>query len=104
MIASSYSVSQASSDTGFTLTSARWTASSPRTSQPASISISTSGLELAGGPARPNSRAAGGGAAHLGVQQDRLRHFQIGGVIDIDVVDALEMRKHRHPRLGFDPR
>ena len=49
-------------------------------------------------------RAADAGPAHLGVQHDRLRHFEIGGTIDINVIDAFQMREHRHARLGFDTR
>ena len=48
--------------------------------------------------------AADPGPPHLGVQHDRFRHFQIGGVIDIDVIDAFQMREHRHPCFGFDAR
>ena len=58
MIASSYSVSQSSSEAGFTLLSTRCTASSPRTSQPASISIWTSGLRLVAAPARSTSKVS----------------------------------------------
>ena len=43
-------------------------------------------------------------AAHLRIEHDRLRHLEIGGGIDIDVVDAFEMREHRHPGLGLDAR
>src|SRR6266704_1759909 len=58
MIASRYSVSQSSSEAGFTRASIRCTASSPRTSQPESISISTSGLRLAFALARSTSRVS----------------------------------------------
>ena len=88
--------------------SARCTAASPRTSQPASISISTSGLRLRRRAGAIDQQGLGGaadaGAAHLGVQHDRLGHLEIGGVIDIDVVDAFEMREHRHARFGLDAR
>jgi len=47
-------------------------------------------------------RAADAGAAHLGVEHDRFRHIEFGGAVDIDVVDAFQMRKHRHARFGFD--
>ena len=84
------------------------TASSPRTSQPASISISTSGFSVrrrAGAIDQQGfGRAADAGTAHLGVQHDRLRHVEIGGAIDIDVVDAFQMREHRHARFGLDAR
>src|SRR6185312_13170687 len=95
MMASSYSVSQSSSEAGFTRVSIFCTASSPRTSQPASISISTSGFRFAGG-------AADAGTAHLGIEHDLLRHFEIGGPIDINVVDAFEMREHRHAGFRLD--
>ena len=49
-------------------------------------------------------RAADAGTAHLGVQHNRLRHFEIGGAVDIDVVDAFQMREHRHAGLRFDAR
>src|SRR5215216_506032 len=48
--------------------------------------------------------AADAGAAHLGVQHDRLGHLEFGGSIDIDVVDAFEMRKHRYARFRLDAR
>src|ERR1700738_896503 len=74
MMASSYSVSQSSSEAGFTLLSTRCTASSPRTSQPASISISTSGLRLPPAPARSTKKGpAGPVAAHLAAGVDQ--HF-----------------------------
>ena len=43
--------------------------------------------------------AADAGAAHLGVEHDRLRHVERRGLVDIDVADAFEMREHRHPRF-----
>ena len=46
-------------------------------------------------------RAADAGAAHLRVQHDLLRHREVGGLVDIDVHDAFEMREHRHARLGL---
>ena len=49
-------------------------------------------------------RAADAGAAHLGVEHDRLRHLEIGGAIDIDMADAFEMREHRHARFVLHAR
>ena len=49
-------------------------------------------------------RAADAGAPHLGVQHHLLRGLQVGGLVDIDVADALQVREHRHPRLGLHPR
>ncbi len=46
--------------------------------------------------------AADAGAAHLGVEHHRLRHVEIGRVVDIDVVDAFEMCEHRYAGFGFD--
>src|SRR5438105_1574873 len=47
-------------------------------------------------------RAADTGATHLGIEDNGLRHLEIGGVIDIDVIDAFQMREHRHPRFRLD--
>ena len=55
MIASRYSVDQSSSLAGFTRASALRAASSPRTSQPASSSMVTSGLRCVGATARSTS-------------------------------------------------
>ena len=46
--------------------------------------------------------AAHADAAHLGVDGDPLRHVEIGGGMNIDVADALEMGEHRHARLHLD--
>ena len=45
--------------------------------------------------------AAYAGAAHFGVEHDRLRHRELGLGIDVDVANAFEMREHRHPRFGL---
>ena len=47
-------------------------------------------------------RAAHARPAHLGVDGDLLRHGEIGGGVNIDVADAVEMREDRHPRLLLD--
>ena len=49
-------------------------------------------------------RAADAGAAHLGVDDDRRGHVEVGGRVDIDVADAFEMGEDRHPRLGLHAR
>src|SRR5665213_390108 len=63
-------------------------------------------LEMGCSPGAIDQQSFGGaadpGTPHLGVQHDRLRHFELGGMIDIDVVDALQMREYRHPRFGLD--
>src|SRR3546814_12916110 len=33
------------------------------------------------------------------IHRQRDRRVGVGGVVDIEVVDAVEMREHRHPRL-----
>ena len=47
-------------------------------------------------------RAADAGAPGLGVQHHLGRHRRVGGRTDIDVADAFEMGKDRHPRLALD--
>src|SRR5947208_1120047 len=47
-------------------------------------------------------RTADAGTAHLGIEHDLLRHFEIGRAIDIDVVDAFEMRENRHAGFRLD--
>ena len=49
-------------------------------------------------------RAADAGAAQLGIHHDRLRHFRLGLLVDIDVADALEMSEDRNPRLFLHAR
>ena len=49
-------------------------------------------------------RAADAGAPHLGVDDDLLRHLEIGGAVDVDVAHAFEMREHRHARLRLHAR
>ena len=44
-------------------------------------------------------RAADARAAHLGVDDDLLRHGEVGGFVDIDVAEAFEMGEDRHARL-----
>jgi hypothetical protein len=48
--------------------------------------------------------AAYAGAAHLGVEHDRLRHVERSGLVDIDVADAFEVCEHRHARLRLHAR
>ena len=49
-------------------------------------------------------RAADAGAPHLGVEHDGLGHVERGGLVDIDMADAFEMREHRHARFGLHAR
>jgi hypothetical protein len=44
-------------------------------------------------------RAADAGAAHLGVDRKIDCPGRIGGAVDIEVIDPVEMREHRHARL-----
>ncbi len=48
-------------------------------------------------------RAADAGAPHLGVDDDPQRFVEVGGPVDIDVHDPLEMGEDRHPRLALHP-
>ena len=48
-------------------------------------------------------RPTNAGAPHLGVEHDLLGHIEPGGLVDIDMADALEVGKNRHPRLGLHP-
>ena len=47
--------------------------------------------------------AADSGAAGLGVHHDPARLFDIRRLVDVDVTNAFEVRKHRHPRLRLHP-
>ena len=49
-------------------------------------------------------RAAYTRAAKLGVEHNRDRHREIGFGVDIDVANAFEMSKHRHPCLVLHAR
>ena len=44
-------------------------------------------------------RSAHAGAAHLGVEHDRLGHRELRLGVDIDMADAFKMREDRHARL-----
>ena len=102
-MASRYSVDQSASLAGFTRGSVFCTAASPRTSQPASSSIATSGFRCVPAAARSTSRVSA--APQTPVR--RILAFSTmlfamssdGGLVDIDVADAFEMREHRHARL-----
>ena len=108
MMVSRYSVDQSASLAGFTRASAFCTAASPRTSQPASSSISISGLRWVAARSAIDQqrlgRAADAGAPQLGVQHDGLGHVERGRLVDVDVADAFEMREHRHARLALHAR
>ena len=107
-MASRYSVDQSSSVAGLTRLSTACVALSPRISQPASISISTSGLRMCRrrGAVDQQSlgRAAHAGAPHLGVEHDLLGHLQRGRLVHIDVADAFQVREHRHARFRLHAR
>ena len=68
-------------------------AASPRTSQPASISMVDQRLEIVAGAGAIDQQRLGGaadaGAAHLRVQHDGLRHGELGGAVHIDVTRRL---------------
>ncbi len=49
-------------------------------------------------------RPANAGPPHLGIDDDRNGHVEIGGAVHIDVAETFEMRKDRHPRLALHPR
>ena len=108
MMASRYSVDQSSSLAGLTRGSAARVASSPRTSQPASISMATSGSRCVGATARSTSSVSAAPQTPvrriLALSTIDLRHVEVGGLVDIDVADAFEMREHRHARLGLHAR
>ncbi len=46
-------------------------------------------------------RAADAGPPQLRIAQDRHRLGEIGVAVDIDMIDAFEMREDRHARLGL---
>ena len=48
-------------------------------------------------------RAAYSRAAHLGVQHDTRRHFQIRGAVHVHVANPLEVPNHRNARLPLHP-
>ena len=105
MIASRYSARQSSSVAGVTAGLAARASASPRTAQPAAISASTSGASRRSALGAIDEQRLGGaadaGAAHLGIDDDFQRLFEIGRLVDIDVHHALEMREHRHARLAL---
>ena len=47
-------------------------------------------------------RVAGGGALHLGVDDDPRRHLQVGIAVDVDVAVARRRVQHRHRRDRLD--
>ena len=49
-------------------------------------------------------RAAHAGAPQLGVERDFSRHVEIGGTINVHMVDAFQMREHRHARVRLHTR
>ena len=106
MIASRYSVGQSSSVAGFARASAlraprrrgprsrRRAASRPAAgSSVGATARSTSSVSVA--PQTPVRRI-------LALSDDLLRHLEVGGLVDVDVADAFEMREHRHARLVLD--
>ncbi len=82
------------------------TSASPRSSQPASASAERIGA----GSAKPRvdqqglGCAADAGAAHLGVERDRPGHFGVRSAVDVGRAQPVEVRKHRHARLGLNAR
>ena len=108
MMASRYSVDQSSSLAGLTRVSAARVSASPRTSQPASISICDQRLQNVVGAGAVDEqrlgRAAHAGAPHLGVEHDALGHVERSRLVDIDVADAFEVREHRHARFRLHAR
>ncbi len=103
MMASRYSVDQSASVAGVTRGSAASAAASPRTAQPASSSAFTSaGKYVLGGIPVDESVSA---EPHTPVRRSlaltamRLAISRFGGLVDIDVADALQMREHRHARF-----
>src|ERR1700688_4767771 len=102
MMASRYSVDQSSSAAGLTRLSTANVALSPRISQPASISISISGLRCGGAIDQQGlGRAAHAGAPHFGVEHKLLGHGERGRLVYIDVADAFQVREYRHARVGL---
>ena len=108
MMASRYSVAQSSSVASLTRFSTACVASSPRISQPASISMSTSGLRCVAAAGAIDQQglgcAADAGAPHLGVENDFLGHIERGRPVDIDVADAFQVREYRHARFRLHAR
>ena len=106
MIMSRNSRPQSSSPAGTTPGSAS-RSSSPRTSTPASTRSVRNGralgLEEGAVDQQAFRRAADAGAAGLGVQDHPPRLREVGGPVDVDVHDALEMGEDRDPRLGLHP-
>ena len=103
MMASRYSVDQSCSVAALTRPSHFCAGPSPRTSQPASSSASTSALQIAGRRLAIDQQRLGGaahaGAPHLGVDHDPLGHVEVGAAVDVGVADALQVREHRHARF-----
>ena len=108
MMASRYSVDQSSSVAGLTRLSTACVALSPRISQPASISISTSGLRCVAAAARSISSVSAAPQTPvrriLALSTMDLGHVERGRLVDIDMADAFQMREHRHPRFRLHAR
>ena len=106
MIMSRNSRPQSSSPAGTTPGSAS-RSSSPRTSTPASTRSVTNGAPSASKNARSISRHSA--APQIPVRRvlafriTAPRLGEVGGPVDVDVHDPLEMREDRHPRLGLHP-
>ena len=49
-------------------------------------------------------RPANAGAPHLGVQRQRHGHLRVRRAVNIGVANPIQMREHRHPRIGLHPR
>ena len=81
----------------------RCVASSPRTSQPASSSMATSGLRCVDAAARSTSSVSAAPQTPvrriLALSTIDFAMSSVGRLVDIDVADAFEMREHRHARL-----
>ncbi len=49
-------------------------------------------------------RAANAGAPHLGIDRNLAGHVEIGGLVDIKMANAFQMREDRHPRFRLNAR
>ena len=104
MMASRYSVDQSSSLAAFTRASTARVASSPRTSQPASSSMVTSGCKMRR-RRRARSTSSVSAAPHtpvrriLALSTIDFAMSSFAARVDIDVADAFEMGEHRHARF-----
>ena len=109
MIASRNSVGQSSSLAASRRQSAACVVGSPRTSQPASISVSTQRRQMR--VARPSRSTSSVSAAPqtpvrriLALSTICFAMSRSAALVDVDVADAFEMREHRHARFGLHAR